>query len=585
VTDEFLHIKHFIKLNKDNELKSFYEKRPWLKNYLPDVPSDIELPLKSIGDVFDAVSCKWENNIAIAFYGNEVSYKDLRNQVDRLATALDNLGIKKGDAVGVLLLNSPAYIIVFYALIKIGAVLNPISPAYVSKEIKHQLEDSGVMAVVCEDIFYHLIEETLLKFQVVLLNKIGGYLPRIGRPMEKRTLKDIYQTMPLPPDNIFEKRGFYRLNELISRYSPKPPSVKINPVEDIAVLPYTAGTTGKPKGVMITHCNLVACDIAFYTFMTNIFEEGKEVFSTHLPFYHIGGLVSGVIWPILHGNLTVAFSNPDFNTFLDCISKHKVTFILCVPSFYETLKDYHKTSQVNWHELKLLMSGGDTLKESTAEGWFEVTGVRVHDFYGMTELTGLSHGTPLFKPKSGSIGVPVPGTRAAIVYPDKDEFAPLGTIGEMVVNGPQVNKGYWKKPEIAKECECNIKGVRWWRTGDLCKMDEDGYFFIYDRKKDAIKYKGLLIFSREVEEVLKTNPGIQEVAVIGVPNIKVGEEVKAVIVAKPEFRNKLSEAEIIEFCKGKITPYKIPKLIEFIDELPKTHVGKISRSKLKTLKV
>jgi long-chain acyl-CoA synthetase len=562
-------------------LNSIYEERPWLKSYLPGVPAEIEIPLKSIGDLFDTSTHKWANRTAIAFYGNEISYNDLRNQVDRLATALDDLGIKKGNAVGVLLLNSPAHVIVFYALLKIGAVINPISPAYVSREIKHQLEDSCVMAVVCEDIFYHLFEETGLTFEIVILSKIGGYLPEMSHSMGKNVLKDIYQKMPVPSPDIVDRPGFHNLDDLVRRYDLKPPDVKINPIEDIAVLPYTAGTTGKPKGVMLTHYNLIACDMAFSTFMTQTLEDGNEIFTTHLPFYHIGGLVSGMIWPILHGNTTVAISNPDFDAFLDSITKFGVTYMLGVPSFYEALKGYNKTRQVNWSDLKLLMSGGDALKDSTAEGWFKVTGVRIHDFYGMTELTGLSHGTPLSRPKSGSIGVPVPGIKAAIVDPEKDEFLSIGKIGEMAVSGPQVNKGYWKKPERAKECECFIKGVRWWRTGDLCKMDEYGYFFIYDRKKDAIKYKGLLIFAREVEDVLKPHPGIKEVAVIGVPNIKVGEDVKAIIVPNPDFRGKLSEAEIIEYCRDKITPYKIPKTIEFIDELPKTHIGKISRTKLK----
>ncbi len=539
--------------------------------------------LKSMGEIFEESARKWADRTAILFYGRKTGFDELRDQVDRLATALDDLDIKKGDAVGVLLLNSPAHIVVFYALLKVGAIINPISPAYVPREIKHQLEDSGVIAIICEDIFYHLFEETGLRFRSVILSKIGGYLPEMGESMEKSILKEVYQKMPAPPDGMFKREGFYQLHELLGKYPPRPPGVEINPIEDIAVLPYTGGTTGKPKGVMISHHNLVACDAAFSNFMTNTLEDGSEVFATLMPFYHIGGLVTGMLWPILHGNTTIAISNPDFDVFLDSITKYGVTYILGVPSFYESLKEYDKTREVNWSDLKVLLSGGDALKDSTANDWYELTGAKIHNSYGMTELTGFSHATPISKPKLGSIGVPAPNTSAAIVDPDHDAFLPMGEIGEMVINGPQVTKGYWKNPEGTKESESVVKGVRWWRTGDLCKMDEDGYFFIFDRKKDVIKYKGLLIFAGEVEEILKTHPGIKEVGVIGVPNIKVGEDVKAVVVPKPDFRDRLSEADIIEYCQGKITPYKIPKIIKFLHGgLPKTHIGKVSRSKLKT---
>jgi long-chain acyl-CoA synthetase len=556
-----------------------YEKRPWLRYYSPDVPADVEIPVKSVNEIFDEVTQKWKHKTAIIFYGNEISYQELREKVDRFATGLYHMGIKKGDRVGLLLLNSPEYIIAFYALIKIGAIITPISPAYVSSEIKHQLDDSGTEHIICQDILYEGVKKTELRFKNVILTNIAESLPRIKKMMGQSILKGVYQKMAVPSPKIFEQEGVHQFQGVIKKYPPHPPRIEMNVKEDIILLPYTGGTTGLPKGVLISHYNVIAAFTQYKAFYPAL-EDGREVIIGMMPFYHAGGQFIIVLSAILSGYTSVILTTPNPDDILSSIIMHKVTVLPGTPALFEILKDYEKAHRVNWKKLRIF-SGADALHEDTSKSWETRMGVSIHEIYGMTEFVCLSHATPLERNKLGSMGIPLPSTMAIIADPDKDDFLPLGEIGEIVVNGPQVTKGYWNKPEATKECEALINDLRWWRTGDLGKMEEDGFFYIYDRKRDLIKYKGLRVYAREVEEVLKTHPKIKEVGVVGVKDIKVGEIVKAFVVLESDARGNLSEEDIIEYCYGKLTPYKIPKVVEFVGEIPKTDVGKVSRRELR----
>lgn len=561
-------------------MKSIYEERPWLKSYPPGVPAEIEIPVKSVNELFDEATEKWNDRTALIFYGKKISYRGLRDRVDRFAAALFALGIKKGDRVAFLLLNSPEYIVAFYGLLKIGAIVTPVSPVYSSREVKYQIEDSGAENIVCQDMLYESVEKADLKFKNVILTNITESLPFLKRFLGKSIVRSAYQKMSSPDHAIFKQSNFYSFSNLLRKFSPNPPRIEINPKTDIATLPYTGGTTGPPKGVMITHYNMVAQEIQFkavYPFL----EEGKECFVAYMPYYHAAGQSMGVIYAILQGATQVIITTPELDDILNAVNNYNATFFAGIPSIYETLKDYDKTNRVDWRNLKLINSGADTLYEETAKAWKARTGAEIHNVYGQTEVVALSHFSPLGKGKLGSIGIPKTNTMSAIVDPEEDKFLPLGEIGEIVVKGQIVTLGYWKKPENTRECEAIINGGRWWRTGDLGRMEEDGYFYIYDRKRDLIKYKGLRIFAREVEEVLKTHPKIKEVGVIGVPDIKVGQKVKAMVVLETEARGKLSEIEVVEYCQGKLTPYKIPKIVEFVGEIPKTDVGKVSRRELR----
>lgn len=558
-----------------------YEERPWLKFYLEGVPPDVSVPEKSVVEIFNEATNKWKDKTALVFYGSKISYRQLREQVDRFATALSDLGIKKGDKVALLLLNSPQFIIAYFGALKAGATLTPISPVYVSPEIKHQIEDSGASTLVCQDILYDHVEKANVKLDSVILTDITEYLPRLKRIMGKSMLRAVYQRMSTPPVEIFEREGFYQFQELLKKYPPTPPTIEFNIHDDLVTLPYTGGTTGLPKGAMITHYNIVAAEYLGATFSGNVLESGKEVVMAYLPFYHIYGQSVVMLGGISQGYTLVIFTTPDLDDILNSIESDKASVFYSVPSLYEALRDYARTDRVNWKRIKLLVSGADALLEDTARGWEKRTGTRIHEGWGMTETSSVGMLSPYGRPKVGSFGVPLPNTVATIADPDGTDFLPIGEIGELLVRGPQIMKGYWNRPKETTKVLVEINGQTWLRTSDLASMDEDGYFYFYDRKRDMIKYKGLAVFAREVEEVLTNHPQIKEAGVIGVPDADVGEYVKAIVVLETEARGKVMEEDVIKYCEESLAHYKCPKIIEFRGEVPKTDVGKVSRRELR----
>ena len=561
--------------------KAIYEAKPWLKWYLPGVPKDITVEEKSVVDTFNEVTEKWKDKTAVIFYGRKVSYKELRDQVDRFAAALHDLGIKKGDKIALLLLNSPQFIIAYYGALKAGATLTAISPVYVSPEIKYQIEDSGARMLVCLDILYDNVEKSGVKLDAVILTSIGEYLPSMKKFMGSTVLRAVYQKMAAPPVEIFQKEGFYRFQDLLKKYPPNPPDIKFNIREDIVTLPYTGGTTGRPKGAKITHYNFAAARQLGSKFWGDIVQEGKEVVIAYLPFYHIYGQAVVMMGGLTEGYTSILITTPDPDDILSALENHSGTIFYSVPALYEYLKDYEKTDRVNWKKIKVLISGADALLEDTAKGWEKRTGARIHEGWGMTETTSTGMVNPYGRAKIGSFGVPMPGCVAGIIEAEGTKFLPVGQTGELVFKGPNVFPGYWNRPEATKEVLLAIDGETWLRTGDLAKMDEEGYFYFYDRKKDMIKYKGLQVFAREVEEVICSHPQVKEAGVIGVPDPEVGERVKAIVVLESEARGKVSEEDITKYCAGKLAGYMVPKIIEFRGEVPKTDIGKVSRRELR----
>jgi len=561
--------------------KAIYEAKPWLKWYLPGVPKDITVEEKSVVDTFNEVTEKWKDKTAVIFYGRKVSYKELRDQVDRFAAALHDLGIKKGDKIALLLLNSPQFIIAYYGALKAGATLTAISPVYVSPEIKYQIEDSGARMLVCLDILYDNVEKSGVKLDAVILTSIGEYLPSMKKFMGSTVLRAVYQKMAAPPVEVFKREGFYRFQDLLKKYPPNPPDIKFNIREDIVTLPYTGGTTGKPKGAKITHYNFAAARQLGSKFWGDIVQEGKEIVIAYLPFYHIYGQAVVMMGGMTEGYTSILITTPDPDDILGALENYKGTIFYSVPALYEYLKDYEKTDRVNWKKIKVLISGADALLEDTAKGWEKRTGARIHEGWGMTETTSTGMVNPYGRAKIGSFGVPMPGCVAGIMEAEGTKFLPIGQTGELVFKGPNVFPGYWGKPEATKEVLMEIDGETWLRTGDLARMDEEGYFYFYDRKKDMIKYKGLQVFAREVEEVIASHPQVKEAGVIGVPDPEVGEKVKAIVVLESEARGKVSEEDIMKYCAGKLAAYMVPKIVEFRGEVPKTDIGKVSRRELR----
>jgi long-chain acyl-CoA synthetase len=356
--------------------------------------------------------------------------------------------------------------------------------------------------------------------------------------------------------------------------------VAIDPAKDLAALPYTGGTTGLPKAAMLTHRNMVALQAQLQSFWP-IYEEGKETIVAFLPFFHIYGQVVVMLGGLSQGATLVLFTTPDIEEILTSMERYQASAFYGVPTLFEYLKEHEKTDRVNWKRLKLIACGADTLHESTIEGWERRTGSQIFEGYGMTETTAVSHGSPVQRPKKGSFGVPIPNMKAAIIEHEGTAFVPVCEVGELILSGPNIMEGYWKRPESNAETFLEIDGERWMRTGDLVSMDAEGYFHFFDRKRDLIKYKGYSVFARHVEEVLYQHPKIKAAGVVGVPDPKVGQLIKAYVVLEGEARGKVSEEEIIEFCKEKLAHYKVPKIIEFRGELPKTDVGKVSRRELR----
>jgi len=560
--------------------KEAYLSKPWLQYYPEGAPREIDVPEMSVPEAFDRMADTYGSKTALIFYGKKISYKELKELTDRFAAALADLGVSKGDTVAMYLLNCPQYVIAYFGALKAGAKVTPISPVYTSQEVRHQIQDSQAGILICEDILYDNIEKAGVELKHVILTNIADYLPRLKKLFGKSALAKAYSGMEIPTPERIKAAGLLVFQDLIKKYSPAPPQVAIHPEEDIAALPYTGGTTGLPKAAILTHRNLVSLESQTRRFWT-LFEEGKEVVIAFLPFFHIYGQVVVMFSGLVQGSTLVLFTTPDMDDILSAIERYQASAFFGVPTLFEYLKEYEKTDRVDWKRLKMIACGADTLHKSTVQAWERRTGSKILEGYGMTETTAVSHSTPYDRPKAGSFGVPLPSMDAAIIDVEGTDYLPVGDVGELILSGPNIMQGYWRRPEGTREAIIELDGRKWLRTGDLVRMDEEGYFHFFDRKRDLIKYKGYSVFARHVEEVLYNHPQIKAAGVVGVPDPKVGQLIKAYVVLQSEARGKISEEEIIEFCKENLAHYKVPKIVEFRGELPKTDVGKVSRRELR----
>jgi len=552
-----------------------YEKRPWLQWYAKGVPADIEIPEKSIPEMIDEAVEKWGNNTAIVFYGRKMKHKEIQELSLRFATALHDLGVKKGDRVGILLPNCPQFMITYFAILRLGAVASPMSPLYSPREIKYQLNDSGSKNIICLDLLYENVEkvweETGLEHAII--TSVEEYLPSRGRLFGRARGKTLSV-------EVSQRQGVLMFQDLIKKYPPKPPKVEINAKEDVAALPYTGGTTGVPKGAMLTHYNVVAIQEEMRRFFPDI-EDGKECAVAMLPFYHIYGQSVVMMTGAFRGGLGILFARPDLEDIISAMEQYDATLFYGVPTLYKYFLDVKRARRFNWKRLKHIFCGADTLHEEVRKDWMRFIGKEIREGYGLTETTAVTHTNPPNRIKPGTFGVPLPNTYIAVAKLDKKEFLPPGEEGELVASGPQVMKGYWKKPEANKRSFFEAGGRVWFRTGDIVTMDEEGYFHFVERTKDMIKYKGYSVFAHEIEEVLYNHPKIKEAAVIGVPDPDVGERVKAIVVPDIDYRGKLEQEEVRDWCEKNLAHYKVPKIIEFRGEIPKTDAFKIDHKKLR----
>lgn len=560
-----------------------YLSRPWTRWYAAGTPASLEVPRRPVFAAFDAACDQRPDKVALVFHGREVRFRELRDASDRFAHALAQLGIARGDRVALNLLNSPQFVIAYFGILKAGAVVTPISPVYTSREIRHQLDDSGARAIVCQDILFDKVLKSGAKLDFSVLTRVDEYLPGLKRLMARGPLGRLFShTAPAPEIAAAPDRHWFQ--DLLASHPPQAPAIEIDPERDLAALPYTGGTTGSPKGVMLTHANLVEAQACAQAILP-VFETGRETIVAFLPFFHIYGQVVIMLNGLCQGFRLLLFTNPDTEAILSTMERYQATGFFGVPTLYEYLKDHKDTGKANWRRLKVVLSGADTLHETTMRDWERRTGSKITEGYGLSESCATSHLNPIDRSKPGSFGIPVPGMDAAVIDPAMLACLPPGESGELVLAGPNIMKGYWNNADETAKTFLEAAGRRWLRTGDIVRMDEEGYFFFYDRAKDLIKFKGYSIFAKDVEDVLYAHPQIKAAGVIGVPDPAVGQNVKAIVVLQSEARGRVSEDELRRWCAERLAEYKVPRVIEFRGELPKTDVGKVSRRELRDERV
>ncbi len=545
--------------------------RVWLKNYPKGVKHDVEIPNKAVFELFDEAAERYANRPAAIFLEEKITYGKLREYVDRMAAALSSLGVGKGDRVAILLPNSIQFIIAYYGTLKTGATVTPMNPLYTPREVEYQARETQAKVIFTLDILYKNVHPILNNTQIrhVIISNIADFLPGLKRSLGK-LLKKI-PTAEVPRDERIKS-----FMELLKTSRPEAPKPALDPEKDLVSLQFTGGTTGTPKGVMLTHRNVVANITQIHEMLSTYIRDGEEIFVALLPFYHIYGQTVLLGSGLTHGNALLIFPRLELEPFMKAIARHRATIFPGVPTLFNAMSKHPLIKELDLSALKLVISGADSLPVEVAKEFERVTGKKVCEGYGLTETSPVTHVNPPEAIRYGSFGVPIPNTYAAVIDPESMEFLPVGEVGELVVAGPQVMKGYMRE-EDNSNVFLEAHGMRWFRTGDMVRMDEDGYFHFVDRRKDIIKFKGFSVFPAEIEDVLYSNPAVKEAAVVGVPDPRTGEQIIAVVVLKDEFKGKTGEEEILKYCRERLAEYKQPSRVIFVDEIPKTAVGKILR--------
>ncbi len=547
-------------------------KKPWFKFWPEGVPKSLKYPEVPLSDLLRKTVEKYPDNVALVYFGKEITYKELDLAVDGFATALGDLGVKKGDKVALFLPNMPQFVITYHGAVRIGAITTAISPLYKEWEVEHQLSDSEAETAVVLDLLYPIMEKVWKKTQLkrVIVASLKEYMPK-AKAVLGSLLKKI------PSRKVEHKPDVYFFKELLSQREAKPPKVEIDPKEDLVALQYTGGTTGTAKGAMLTHMNLVSNAVMCAAWLRGT--EGKEVFLAVLPLFHIYGMTTGMNAPIYLAGKTVLLPRFEPVSTFQAIQKHRVTVFCGAPTMYSMLLAHPELGRYDCTSVRFCISGSAPLPPEVQKKFMEVTGGVLVEGYGLTESSPVTHCNPLDRSmktvKVGSIGLPWPDTDSKVVDLEtgRTDLKP-GEVGEVVVRGPQVMRGYWKMPEEAAEV---LRGG-WLFTGDIGKMDEDGYFYITDRKKDLIKYKGYSVYPRELEDVLYEYSAVKLCGVVGKPDAVAGEIPKAFIVLKEGA--KASEKEIMSYVNERVAPYKAIREVEFRGELPMTLVGKVLKREL-----
>jgi long-chain acyl-CoA synthetase len=543
--------------------------KPWFKFWPADVPRHIEYPQVPLSQILTRAADKTPKQIAMIYFNREITYGELDEASDRFGAALAAQGVQKGDKVAIFLPNIPQFVMAYYGTLKIGAVVTAISPLYKEREVEHQLSDSEAETIVVLDALYPILEKGLTKTKVkrIITTGLKDYMPTATALLGSLFRK-------IPTFKVERKSGTYFFKELLAAHDEKPPKVEIDPMQDLAALQYTGGTTGIAKGAMLTHMNLLSNAAMCAEWLRG--KQLDETFLTVLPLFHIYGATTSMNAPIYLAGKMVMLPRFDASITLKAIQEYRVTVFCGAPTMYALLLADPNLNSFNLSSVRFCISGSAPLPPEIQKKWMEVTKGVLVEGYGLSESSPVTHSNPLDRTlktvKVGSIGLPFPDTDAKIMDMETGETElGAGQDGELVVAGPQVMKGYWKMAEESRDVLRN----GWLYTGDIGKMDEDGYFYITDRKKDLIKYKGYSVYPREIEDVIYEHPAVKLCAVVGKLDAVAGEIPKAFIVLK---EGKTTTAdEIKEFVNGKLAPYKAVREVEFRTELPMTLVGKVLR--------
>lgn len=551
------------------------DRRPWLANYPAGVPAEIDPEqYRSVPAVLDEAIAKFRDNVAFSNMGKTITYGELdARSRDFAAYLLGELKLKKGDRVAIMMPNCLQYPIATFGVLRAGLTVVNTNPMYTARELRHQLVDSGAAAVLVMDNFGKTVQDVLPDTQVkqVITTGLGDLLGFPKGPIVNFVLKHVKKMVP-----DYAIHGAIRFRDAITRgQKHELPPVSIT-LEDIAFLQYTGGTTGVAKGAMLTHRNLVANMLQASEWIGPLARPGHETIVTALPLYHIFALTANGLVFMRLGAKNILITNPrDMPGFVKELKREPFTAITGVNTLFNGLLNTPGFSDIDFSPLRLTLGGGMAVQRAVAERWKQVTGVTLVEAYGLTETSPAACINPMdLAEYNGAIGLPVPSTDACI----KDEsgaMLPTGEVGELCIRGPQVMKGYWQRPQDTAEA---IDGEGWLHTGDMARMDENGFFYIVDRKKDMILVSGFNVYPNEVEDVIAMMPGVLEAAAIGVEDEKSGEAVKVIIVRKDPT---LTAEQVKAHAREYLTGYKHPRIVEFRTELPKTNVGKILRRELR----
>ncbi|MEN2765627.1 long-chain-fatty-acid--CoA ligase [Ornithinibacillus xuwenensis] len=548
------------------------EEKRWHQLYPKEIPTSIEYDERPLYFFLKDAASRYKEKKALHFMGKELTYDEVYHQAKKFANYLQSLGIEKGDRIAIMLPNTPQSVIGYYGALMAGAIVVQTNPLYKERELEYQLNDSGAKVIVCLDILVPRVTNVKKSTQLehVIVTGIKDYLPFPKNLIYPFIQKKQYNMVV----KVEESADTHLWTSILDRAEANYTEVHVNPTEDIALLQYTGGTTGFPKGVMLTHRNLVAnaqmCDSWIYKT-----KKGEEVVLGVLPFFHVYGMTAVMNLSILSGAKMVLLPKFDATEVLKTIQKLRPTLFPGAPTIYIGILNHPDLKKYDLSSIQACISGSAPLPVEVQEKFEKVTGGCLVEGYGLTESSPVTHANLIYGNRiSGSIGLPWPDTDAKILNMETYEEVELGDVGELAVKGPQIMKGYWNKPEDTE----NTLIDGWLLTGDLGYMDENGYFYVVDRKKDMIIAGGYNIYPREVEEVLYEHEAILEAVVAGVPDPYRGETVKAYVVLKEG--HAITEKELNNYCRDNLAAYKVPRIYEFRDELPKTAVGKILRRQL-----